>query len=524
MSPESAQEIPGLGAVAAGHTETVGAALEMLHAGGNAVDAAIAGTFASFVAEPLLTSPFGGGLMTVALPDGRAHVLDFFARVPGLGHRESDPPRDFRGVLVNFGPATQEFHIGRGAAAVPGTLAGLLDAHRRWGRLPLVQVVAPAVRLAREGVRLDAQMAFTFRLLVPILTASDEARALYAPSGEVLGEGEVFRTPELGALLEALADETTRVDAQRTLDAAIVAAFGTDGGRIGHADLERAGPVLREPYVVPFRDARVFLPPPPLLGGPLVALGLRLLCDTTHPEEPAPSALAVAHALASLSLERRRRAVDFLSEDSTRALADALRALLQGGIATGSTTHVSAIDASGLAVSVTHSNGEGCGVLVPGTGAMMNNFLGEEDINPLGFHRQMPGEEMMTMMCPTVARRGETVWALGSGGSNRIRSALLQTLSNLFWRGLPAVDATRAPRLHVEGADLSMELAGRDPGEAEALRRAFPGAVEFAAQNMFFGGVHLVSRGPAGFAGAGDPRRGGVFAVATPEGGDPCPS
>ncbi len=183
----------------------------------------------------------------------------------------------------------------------------------------------------------------------------------------------------------------------------------------------------------------------------------------------------------------------------------------------GSTTHISVVDSDGDAVGVTTSNGESCGHLVPGTGIAMNNFLGEEDINPRGFHAQRPGEHMLTMMCPTILRHpaGDgRVAVLGSGGSNRIRSAILRVLSALADDpSLPLIDAVNLPRVHVEGDVVNVETADLPADLLASLDAEFGTVVRFPEPNMFFGGVHCVRTGPDGVEGAGDHRRGGVFQI-----------
>jgi gamma-glutamyltranspeptidase/glutathione hydrolase len=182
----------------------------------------------------------------------------------------------------------------------------------------------------------------------------------------------------------------------------------------------------------------------------------------------------------------------------------------------GSTTHISAIDADGTCASVTCSNGSGSGVLVPGTGVILNNMLGEEDLNPLGFHAIPPGRRVTSMMSPTVVLRdGEIVLGLGSAGSNRIRSAILQTIVRAVEEGMGAEQAVRAPRLHFEGGVVQAE-----PGIDEAaLARIEAGGLAVArrpAINLYFGGVQAVARDPetGALSGGGDPRRGGAVALA----------
>ena len=176
----------------------------------------------------------------------------------------------------------------------------------------------------------------------------------------------------------------------------------------------------------------------------------------------------------------------------------------------GSTTHISVIDADGMACAVTCTNGEGSGVVVPGTGLHINNVMGEEDLNPLGFHLHPAGRRMPSMMAPSVVlREGEVELVLGSAGSNRIRSALLQTIVGVVDRGLGAEQAVQAPRLHFEDgvvyAEPGIDLDGIDP-ELQAVR--------FGALNLFFGGVQAALRRDGAVTGAGDPRRGGAAVLA----------
>ncbi len=174
------------------------------------------------------------------------------------------------------------------------------------------------------------------------------------------------------------------------------------------------------------------------------------------------------------------------------------------------TTHISVVDAQGNVAALSVSNGEGCGHMVPGTGIMMNNMLGEEDLNPSGFHAWREGRRMTSMMCPSIAVRATgSIMALGSGGSNRIRTAVLQVLINVLDRGLPLAEAILEPRLHVEGGTASLE---EDHGAETlaALGDRGEDIVAWPRHNLFFGGVHAAVRNAdGGFEAAGDPRRGG---------------
>ena len=217
----------------------------------------------------------------------------------------------------------------------------------------------------------------------------------------------------------------------------------------------------------------------------------------------------IVEAMEAAQAERTREFLAGLYEDGFAARflsADRL----------GSTTHITAIDADGLCASVTCSNGTGSGLVVPGTGVHVNNMLGEEDLNPLGFHAHEPGRRMPSMMSPTVVLRdGELEAGLGSGGSNRIRSAILQTIVGLVCDGLDVAEAVNAPRVHFESGAVQAE-PGVDEAALERLEQRGYEVVRWRDRNVFFGGVHAVARDPATgeLHGAGDPRRGGAVAVA----------
>ena len=180
----------------------------------------------------------------------------------------------------------------------------------------------------------------------------------------------------------------------------------------------------------------------------------------------------------------------------------------------GATTHISVLDPAGCACSVTCSNGEGSGVVVPQTGMHLNNMMGEQDLNPLGFHRHPAGRRMPSMMAPTVVMRGgEVELVLGSAGSNRIRSALLQTIIGVVDHSMGARAAVDAPRVHFEDGVLYAEpgVPLEELHDLDISTEEPPRIVQFGSPNLFFGGVQAVERRPGERpAGAGDPRRGGV--------------
>jgi gamma-glutamyltranspeptidase/glutathione hydrolase len=387
----------------------------------------------------------------------------------------------------------QTFYVGPASCGVPGTAAGLSHALERFGSMPLSSLVGPGIRLAREGAPVNRQQAYILEILAPIHEHMTGTRELYAPRGRRLGEGDVFAFPELAETLERYAEEGADLFCKGELARRISDFVVGHGGYIGPGDLASYEAIERKPIDTSFRGTEVLTNPPPSSGGILISYCLGLL-ERFGPRSGPEQLVAAMEAANS---RRDLAFAESLYEEGMEAgFLDPIGLDLAAADLLGSTTHIS--------------------VLVPGTGVILNNMLGEEDLNPAGFHLIAPGRRVPSMMAPTVVLRdGEIVLALGSAGSNRIRSAILQTVVRAIEQGFPVDAAIEASRLHFEQGIVQAE-----PGiDEDALRRIEARGVKVArrpAINLFFGGVQAVARDPKSgeLSGGGDPRRGGAVAYA----------
>jgi gamma-glutamyltranspeptidase/glutathione hydrolase len=340
-------------------------------------------------------------------------------------------------------------------------------------------------------VELTPKQAYVFEILADIVSATPEAAALFAPGGQVLKTGDLVRQPELGDALELLGSEGAAPFYTGSIGAAAVDWVTSRGGTLTREDLAAYRVATREPVRVRYRGREVLTNPPPSAGGILIAHTLAAL-------EALPGRATVEQIVAAMEATQAVRTSEFLEGlDDPDFVARFL----------GNTTHLSVLDRDGWACSVTCSNGSCSGVVVPGTGLHLNNMLGEQDLNPLGFHRHPPGRRLPSMMAPTIVlREGQPELVLGSAGSNRIRSAILQTILRVVDDGMRAQEAVEAPRVHFEDGVVYVEPGG----DTEKLEAAGRPLARFRDRNLFFGGVHAVERDPEGrFWGGGDPRRGG---------------
>ncbi len=505
------------GVVAAGHTLTAEAAGEVLRAGGNAYDAVLAALMVACVAEPVLCSPGGGGFLLARPASGKPRVYDFFVQTPIRRQPESD--LDFHPILADFGAVTQEFQIGLGTVAVPGLVRGLFDIHRDLGTLPMRDIVAQAVSHARTGVEVTPFQAYLFRVVFATFTATEACHRIFRSADDaaaLVGEGENLRQPELADMLETLAIEGDDLFYRGEIAAGIANDMQA-GGQITFEDLAAYAVECRAPLTLDYHGVRMHTNPPPSSGGLLIGFGLKLLesIDVEALGFATWDHLDTLVRVIGATAEARVAAGGDTGLEFGQILDDGFLARYREEIAGRAasrrgTTHMSVIDAGGNLASLTVSNGEGSGYVVPGTGSVMNNMLGEEELNPGGFQRWPAAHRMTSMMAPTALEwpNGDTV-ALGSGGSNRLRSAILQVLVNLVDFALPVEDAVQAPRVHYENGLLSVE-GGFRVESLEALLEAFPDNHVWDRRNMFFGGVHTVFATKNAMRGSGDPRRGGA--------------
>jgi gamma-glutamyltranspeptidase/glutathione hydrolase len=487
------------GAIAAGHPLTAQAGADVLRAGGNAVDAAIAAGFVSWVAESPLTGPGGGGFMLVhTARDGRTRFFDFFVAVPSgrLGEMEK--------VDVDFTDSTQVFKIGPASCAVPGAVLGMETAHRSHGRLPWRELAAPAAQLARRGLELTRPQAYLHAILDVIIRNEPEGRRVYRG----LAAGKRFRLPDLAGTIEHIGEKGSR-DLYR---GELAREITRHGGAVTLRDLREYRVVRRRPVHARFAGLDFRLNPPPSTGGVLIGYGLALL-ERSGVGGPPGSAGAIARMVEVMREQNRARDEHVLRGlrrggltrrlHGTESLERAWARLMEGA---GGTTHISVVDGDGNAAALSVSTGSGSGVFLPGTGIQLNNMLGEFDLAG----NEQPGQRLRSMMTPALALDGDRArLVLGSAGSLRLRGAILQAAVNVAGHGLGVEDAIDRPRVHWEDPVVHCE-GSTDASAMDELEAMGYDVTRWRRRNLYFGGVAAVEKRPDGtLHAAGDSRRGG---------------
>ncbi len=511
------------GVIAAGHPKTAEAGIEILRNGGNAFDAAVAAILTSFVAEPGLTSAAGGGFLLAHTQANQNILFDFFTQTPCQKRNLGEI--NFYPVEMDFGGAVQEFHIGLGSMAVPGNIAGVFQVHKRLGRLPFTVVAEPAIHYAKNGVKLNKFQYYCLAsILKPIIIDYKEGRQFFRPTGEVIEPEGILIMKDFADTLAYLAEKGAREFYEGDIAHRLVKDCQDLGGHLTLEDLKNYRVIEREPLVIDYRGNTLVTNPPPSSGGTLIAFALKLLSKidvaslgfgTTHH-------LEILGQVMQLTNEARKDGYDanlyqsdiaekFLSNEH---LVNYEHKLTETVNKWGSTTHLSVVDGEGNAASVTTSNGEGSGYVIPGTGIMVNNMLGEDDLNPQGFHQWQENVRISSMMAPTIVLKdNQPEIVLGTGGSKRIRTAILQVISNILDFKMSVKEAVDSPRVHWENDVFHVE-----PGfaEEEINKLRLPAnnqLVRWQEKNLFFGGVHTVLETSEGLIeGAGDKRRDGGVA------------
>jgi gamma-glutamyltranspeptidase/glutathione hydrolase len=463
-------------------------------AGGNAVDAALAAALVTRVNEVGLVSLSSGGFVTIHPPGAAApYTVDGWMDMPGRGRALGGGTWD---VHTEYGGGI-DITIGPGSVAAHGAVMAFEEAHRRDGRLPWREIVAPAIDVARGGFRLSAASRYYLEYVHDTIFGWDDASraALHDEQGELVTDLVVL--PELARSLDLVAEEGAAVLHTGELADLISRDVLDRGGILGPEDLAAYAPVVRPSLATRVGDWTLATTSAPSVGGVCVAAMLRLLDGRPHggwtPEDldllVTVQRAVLGHRLAVLdpSTALLRDATAYLDLVDRDALS-----LLESG----STAHCSATDTDGRACAVTVSSGYFSGMIARGTGIWLNNTLGEQELNAGGLHRRAPGSRLLSNMAPTVGRhRDGSVLAIGTPGAGRIASALTQVLAG-FAGGLGLQEAVHHPRVHVHNAGRPDEVVKRESEEG---------------LTMYYGGVGATLVHPDGhLVAAADPRREGA--------------
>jgi gamma-glutamyltranspeptidase/glutathione hydrolase len=476
------------------------AGAEILQAGGNAVDAAVAVGFTLAVTFPQAGNLGGGGFMLIRMANGDAVVVDYREQAPAAATRGMY--QDAQGNLIPHASTT-----GARAAGVPGTAMGLALAEEKYGRLGLARVMAPAIRLARNGFPVSYLLAEKFRSERALLQKFDGSRHIFLHGGNLYEPGAVFRQPDLARTLAAIARRGPQAFYTGAVAKALVATMRKYNGLITREDLEHYQAKMRPPLVGHFRGFEILSVPPPSAGGTMLIEMLNVL-------EPLDLGTANSSASIHLLAETMRRAyadrasymgdADFASvpvagltspryaaqlrEEILRTRAEApVRAGEPQAFESGATTHFSVVDAEDDAVANTYTlNGWfGCGVTVEGAGFLLNNEMDDFTVKPgspnlFGLvqgeaNAIAPHKRPLSSMTPAlVTRDGKVRLVLGSPGGSTITNTVLQVLLNVLVYKMDVLQAVNSPRFHDQWTPdlLTFERVGFSSDTLEKLQQA----------------------------------------------------
>ncbi len=501
-----------LGVVSAGDIKTAKAGEEMLKLGGNAYDAMCASLLAAPLCEPILTSLAGGGFMLCAKEGGEPVVYDFFVDVP---KKSVDKP-EFFPMEVDFGTTKQEFHIGCGSAAVPGVIKGIWEVYKDLCSLPFEEIIKPAFRYAKEGICLTKIQADFIKLLSPIYLSTESSKGLYIKNGSLIDEKHLYKNEEYANFLKLFAKKGEKLFYEGEVAKSIEDMCIKHNGLLNRENLKNYQVIKKAPLKFNYKDYTVYTNPPPSSGGILIAFSLLLLENEELGEYRSQDYFQKLIASQKITRKFRKECVDeFLHTNNLREklkddkLLESFKEEYKKELNLwGNTTHISIMDSFGNIASCTTSNGEACGHIIPGTGIMLNNMLGEEDLNPHGFFKWQSGIRLPSMMSPAALYKGkEFALALGSAGSNRIRSAILEVILNYTHFKMDIQEAIDEPRVHYESGTIFCEPPLKI--DTSKVQKKY-NINSFKEKNLFFGGVQAVG---AGFDGGADKRRGAVSIV-----------
>ncbi|MGB1216884.1 MAG: gamma-glutamyltransferase [Saprospiraceae bacterium] len=486
------------GVVAAGHGTTADVAAEILANNGNAYDAAVAALLVSFLSEPCMSSPGGGGFANVFKADGTSHVLDFFCQTPKK--KLAAEVCDFFPFTINFGGASEDFYIGHGSHAVPGMIAGIFKLHELHCSMPFADLTSLAIEYARKGVPLDAFQRLDIGLLEEMIGFSKRGIELYKKKdGSLLEKGDNLYMKNLSGFLEMLVHEGKREFYEGEIANRVVEDGLEKGGHLQYADFKDYKVNISQPITVNYKKNSVITPSYPSLGGMVLSMGLAEHSKKEMKPHSHDSYAHLEHILPAIrKMEETVRDPQILSKYLEQYDNVAFNKKW------GSTTHLGIVDKWGNAVSITVSNGEGSGYIIPGTDCFMNNMLGEAALLPNGFFSWKEDTRLYSLMSPTIITKdNEVKMVTGTGGAGRIPSMIFQVIQYLLDYGLDLQEAVDASRIHLAEGLLNIE-----PGMNGDIN--LPNDLTskiWDDKAMYFGGVHSIYSEKGGLHAVGDKRR-----------------
>ncbi len=466
--------------VATGNKDSTLAASEILDAGGNAYDAIIAALLMSFVTEPLLSSPGGGGYLLSRPINKDPQLFDFFAQTP---FSKSLEPKHFFPIQGDFGDSQQEFHIGMAAATVPGVPAGIFAIHEKLASMPLIELAGAAIEKAKKGIKIDKHLKSVVDILIPIIESTPAAFSLFSLDKTLVEVGDVKKNEALADFLYTFCSNQQNWFYQDQPSESICDDMKLKNGLLTKKDFNNYHVNIRKPLQVHINNWQVLTNSHPASGGYLITEQLKHALNGSDSN--------------NLRLLEAMEYADHLKKNGKTSSFESSKG----------TTHMSVIDSDGNAASLTVSNGEGNGYVVPDSGFMMNNFLGEEDINLGGFFAWKENTRMASMMSPTILSNRETLVALGTGGSNRIKTSLFQVIWHMIIENKTLVNAVNEPRLHLENDVVDIEKGIHSDIIKEIVNK-YSNVIQWQQRSLYFGGVNAVQFGE-NLSAVGDSRREG---------------
>ncbi len=492
-------------AIAAGNRLGAEAAASIARAGGNAVDACLAAGVMGWVAEPFFTAIGGSGFIAVRKPGGGVEVIDGNQAMP---HTEpSEQGQGIRRVYMDYSDGMYT-GIGGGSVGIPGVLAAVRQAWERHGHIEWEALFAPAIEAARVGLPFPRTSSYYLSVTWdPIWSRYPEAARIFSVDGTPMVEGENLVQPELADALELIAREGPEVFYEGELARRISDEIVDDGGFIQVSDLAAYRADVRHPIVTESFGWRIESNPPPAVGGALLVHMMALL-ENVRFEDPYERLHAIVQAQHEAMGYRRENYKD--PHTIAAGLDAAIMNIASRARKSPSTTHTSSAGSDGYVCSFTASNGYGAGLVV--NGMLLNNTLGEEELNPLGLHSLRPGSRCHSNMAPTIASGPDQVVGIGSPGADRIVSAIAQTILRVAGEGKSLEEAVAAPRAHLDFREEGTRLCYEPglPGEE------IEGYVHrpYDETHMYFGAVQAASVTHEGKVDAAhDPRRSGGSAL-----------